>query len=159
MALFKRKSEDTGAEMSFIDHLEALRWHLVRSVIAVVVGAIIIFVYAKEVVSIIVLGPARNDFSTYSVLCNLGKKLHLGTALCLGDFTVKFQSNAMTEQFMTTFTIAFVGGFIVAFPYVFWELWSFIKPALSKKEVNALRALSFGYRCCFLWALRSAIIS
>jgi len=143
MALFKRKSEDTGAEMSFIDHLEALRWHLVRSVIAVVVGAIVIFVYAKEVVSIIVLGPARNDFSTYSVLCNLGKKLHLGTALCLGDFTVKFQSNAMTEQFMTTFTIAFVGGFIVAFPYVFWELWSFIKPALSKKEVKRTSGIIF----------------
>ena len=143
MALFKRKTQDTGAEMSFIDHLEALRWHLVRSVIAVVVGAILIFIYAKEVVSIIVLGPARNDFATYSVLCNLGHKLHLGNTLCLGDFTIKFQSNAMTEQFMTTFTIAFVGGFIVAFPYVFWEFWRFIKPALSHKEVKRTSGIIF----------------
>ncbi|GAC1450958.1 MAG: twin-arginine translocase subunit TatC [Chitinophagaceae bacterium] len=143
MALFKRNSEDTGAEMSFIDHLEALRWHLVRSVIAVMVSAIIIFIYAKEVVSIIVMGPARKDFATYSVLCNLGRKLHLGDVLCLGDFTIKFQSNAMTEQFMTTFTIAFVGGFIVAFPYVFWEFWRFIKPALSKKEVRRTSGIIF----------------
>ena len=144
MALFKRNTTAAdGSEMSFIDHLEALRWHLVRSVVAVVVGAIIIFVYAKEVVSIIVMGPARNDFATYSVLCKLGHKLHLGDVLCLGDFTIKFQSNAMTEQFMTTFTIAFVGGFIVAFPYVFWEFWRFIKPALSTKEVRRTRGIIF----------------
>lgn len=144
MALFKRnKQNEEAAEMSFIDHLEALRWHLVRSVIAIVVGAILIFVYAKEVVSIIVMGPARKDFATYSVLCNLGRKLHLGDVLCLGDFTIKFQSNAMTEQFMTTFTIAFVGGFIVAFPYVFWEFWRFIKPALSKKEVKRTSGIIF----------------
>jgi sec-independent protein translocase protein TatC len=145
MALFKRnkQAEEDGTEMSFIDHLEALRWHLVRSVVAVVVCAIIIFVYAREVVSIIIMGPARNDFATYSVLCNLGHKLHLGDVLCLGDFVIKFQSNAMTEQFMTTFTISFVGGFIVAFPYVFWEFWSFIKPALSKKEVRTTRGIIF----------------
>jgi sec-independent protein translocase protein TatC len=143
MALFKRKTNESGAEMSFIDHLEALRWHLVRSVLAVVVGAILIFVYAKEVVSIIIMGPARKDFATYSVLCNLGRKLHLGDVLCLGDFTIKFQSNAMTEQFMTTFTIAFVGGFIVAFPYVFWEFWRFVKPALSHKEVKRTSGIIF----------------
>jgi len=144
MALFKRKQQqDDGSEMSFIDHLEALRWHLVRSVIAVVVSAIVIFIYAKEVVNGIVFGPARNDFSTYSVLCNLGHRLKLGEALCLGNFTIKFQSNAMTEQFMSTFTIAFVGGFVVAFPYVFWEFWSFVKPALSKKEIRTTRGIIF----------------
>ena len=144
MALFKRKKQDDdGTEMSFIDHLEALRWHLVRSVIAVVVSAIVIFVYAKEVVNGIVFGPARNDFSTYSVLCSLGHKLKLGENLCLGNFTIKFQSNAMTEQFMSTFTIAFMGGFIVAFPYVFWEFWSFVKPALSKKEIRTTRGIIF----------------
>ncbi len=144
MALFKRNNPDSeNAEMSFIDHLEALRWHLVRSVIAVVVGAIVIFVYAKEVVSNIIMGPARNDFPIYGALCNIGRKLHFGDALCLGSFTIKFQSNAMTEQFMTTFTIAFIGGFIVAFPYVFWELWRFVKPALSKKEVRKTRGIIF----------------
>jgi sec-independent protein translocase protein TatC len=143
MALFKRKTDDTGAEMSFIDHLEALRWHLVRAVLAVVVCAIVIFIFAKEVVNTIVLGPAQHYFPTYSFLCNLGHKLHIGNSLCMGDFTIKFQSNAMTEQFMTTFTIAFVGGFIVAFPYVFWELWRFVRPALSKKEVRRTSGIIF----------------
>ncbi len=65
MALFKRNKQQTnedGSEMSFIDHLEALRWHLVRAVVAVVVGAIIIFIYAKEVVSIVVFGPRPKRF-------------------------------------------------------------------------------------------------
>lgn len=149
MALFKRKLDDKGAEMSFIDHLEALRWHLVRSVVAVLVGAILIFVYAKEVVSNIIMGPARNDFATYSVLCSVGRKLHLGDVLCLGNFIIKFQSNAMTEQFMTTFTIAFVGGFIVAFPYVFWEFWRFVRPALSQKEVRRTSGIIFWVSALF----------
>jgi sec-independent protein translocase protein TatC len=149
MALFKRKNTPETAEMSFIDHLEALRWHLVRSVIAVLVGAIAIFIYAKEVVDKILMGPAHNDFITYSVLCNLGRKLRLGDVLCLGEFTIKFQSNAMTEQFMATFTIAFVGGFIIAFPYIFWEFWRFVRPALSKKEVKRTRGIIFWVSALF----------
>lgn len=149
MALFKRKNTPETAEMSFIDHLEALRWHLVRSVIAVLVGAIAIFIYAKEVVDRILMGPAHNDFITYSVLCKLGRKLRLGDVLCLGEFTIKFQSNAMTEQFMATFTIAFVGGFILAFPYIFWEFWRFVRPALSKKEIKRTRGIIFWVSALF----------
>lgn len=149
MALFKRKRGETAAEMSFIDHLEALRWHLIRSVIAVVVGAIAIFIYANEIVDKVVMGPAHNDFVTYGALCNLGHKLHIGEALCMGNFKIEFQSNAMTEQFMMTFTIAFVGGFIVAFPYVFWEFWRFVRPALSKKEIKTTRGIIFWVSALF----------
>jgi sec-independent protein translocase protein TatC len=154
MALFKRKTDETGAEMSFIDHLEALRWHILRSIIAMVIGAIVIFIYASEVVDKIIFGPTHPGFVTYSILCNLGRKLnglnwpllnklHLDKQLCLSNFKIEFQSNAMTEQFMMTFTIAFVGGFIIAFPYVFWELWRFVKPALSKKEIRRTRGIIF----------------
>jgi sec-independent protein translocase protein TatC len=143
MALFKRNNTTDTAEMSFIDHLEALRWHILRSVIAVVIGAIIIFIYATEVVDKVIMGPAHKDFITYSILCKIGHKINMADALCLSNFTIKFQSNAMTEQFMTTFTIAFVGGFIIAFPYVFWELWRFVKPALSKKEVKRTSGIIF----------------
>ncbi len=143
MALFKRKTDETGAEMSFIDHLEALRWHILRSVIAVVVGAIVIFIYASEVVDKVIFGPTHPGFVTYNILCRIGHKLHLEKDLCLNNFKIEFQSNAMTEQFMMTFTIAFVGGFIVAFPYVFWELWRFVKPALSTKEIKRTRGIIF----------------
>jgi sec-independent protein translocase protein TatC len=149
MALFKRKKDEAGEEMSFIDHLEALRWHILRSVIAVLVGAIVIFIYASEVVDKIIMGPAHKDFITYSILCKIGHKLNMVQSLCLSNFKIEFQSNAMTEQFMMTFTIAFVGGFIVAFPYVFWELWRFIKPALSQKEVKKTGGIIFWVSALF----------
>ena len=71
---FNRRNKGKGdaAEMSFIDHLEQLRWHLVRSVVAVLIGAIVIFIYVSDVVNRIVLGPAHSDFVTYGVLCKIG---------------------------------------------------------------------------------------
>ena len=149
MALFKRKKDEAGEEMSFIDHLEALRWHILRSVIAVLVGAIIIFIYAAEVVDKVIMGPTHPGFITYSILCKIGHKLNMVQSLCLSNFKIEFQSNQMTEQFMMTFTIAFVGGFVVAFPYVFWELWRFVKPALSKKEVKRTSGIIFWVSALF----------
>lgn len=143
MALFKRNRGADKAEMTFVDHLEELRWHLVRAAIAVVVGAIIIFVFAREIVDVIILGPAHPDFVTYDVLCKLGHSLRIGDALCMGNVSAKFQETAMTGQFMSTFTIAFVGGFVIAFPYVFWEFWRFVKPALSSKELKRTRGVIF----------------
>lgn len=125
--------ENTGAEMSFIDHLEELRWHIIRSLIAVIIGAIVVFAKINFVVDQVFMGPVHKEFITYKWLCDLGNILHVPD-LCMKDFTIHFQSNAMTEQFLMTFTIAFTAGFILAFPYVFWELWRFIRPALSHKE-------------------------
>jgi sec-independent protein translocase protein TatC len=149
MALFKRQKDEAGEEMSFIDHLEALRWHILRSVIAVLVGAIVIFIFANEVVDKVIMGPTHPWFVTYSILCKIGHKINMVQSLCLSNFKIEFQSNAMTEQFMMTFTIAFVGGFIVAFPYVFWEIWRFVKPALSKKEVRKTRGIIFWVSALF----------
>lgn len=143
MALFNRNRGADKAEMTFVDHLEELRWHLVRAAIAVVIGAIAIFIFAREVVDTIILGPAHKDFVTYGILCKLGKALHLGENLCMGNVTPKFQETAMTGQFMSTFTIAFIGGFVIAFPYVFWEFWRFVRPALSAREANRTRGVIF----------------
>jgi sec-independent protein translocase protein TatC len=140
---FNKRNKDTGAEMSFIDHLEELRWHIVRSVIAIIIGAIIIFIYVGSVVSNIILGPAHQDFVTYGVLCKVGHYLHLGESLCIANVKVSFLSTAMTEQFMSSFTIAFIGGFIIAFPYVFWEFWKFVRPALNEKELKRTRGVIF----------------
>lgn len=129
--------------MSFVDHLEELRWHLIRSVIAIAVGAIIVFIYARNVVDDILFAPAYKTFITYGWLCKVSHALGLGDAICLPGVDVKFQSNAMTGQFISTFTLAFVGGFIIAFPYVFWEFWRFVKPALSKQELRRTRGVIF----------------
>lgn len=138
----KRKQDPTG-EMSFIDHLEELRWHLIRAVIAILIGAVAVFIYAREIVDKILFAPAYSDFVTYGWLCRFSHALGLGDAICLSGVEPKFQSNAMTGQFISTFTLAFVGGFIIAFPYVFWEFWRFIKPALSQKELRKTRGVIF----------------
>lgn len=124
--------------MSFIDHLEELRWHIIRALIGVLLGAIVVFANVGYVVDQILMGPIHNNFITYKWLCALGQKLNTNE-LCLQDFKLQFLSNAMTEQFLMTFTIAFTGGFILAFPYVFWEIWRFISPALSTKERRGSR--------------------
>lgn len=129
-----RRKKSGSEEMSFIDHLEELRWHLIRSVIAIAVGAIAFFIYVREIVDRILLAPAKDDFVTYGWFCKLSHALGLGDAICMKGVKVSFLSTQLTGQFISSFTIAFVGGFIVAFPYIFWEFWRFIKPALSDKE-------------------------
>jgi sec-independent protein translocase protein TatC len=122
-----------SGEMSFIDHLEELRWHIIRGLIAIGIAAIFVFINIQYVVDRILMGPVHPEFITYQWLCQLGQRLHL-PELCLQDFSLKFLSSAMTEQFLLTFTLSFAGGFILAFPYVFWEIWRFVRPALSQKE-------------------------
>ncbi len=139
----KRKPATETGEMSFIDHLEELRWHLVRSVIAIVIGAIGIFIYVKEIVDKVLLGPAHDDFVTYSYLCKASHMLGLGDMVCMQGVKVSFISTEMTGQFISSFTIAFVGGFVIAFPYVFWEFWRFVRPALSDKERKKTRGVIF----------------
>jgi sec-independent protein translocase protein TatC len=140
---FERRNKDANAEMSFIDHLEELRWHIIRMVIAIAIGAILVFIYADFVVNKILMAPAQKDFPTYSWFCSMGKILGMGNSLCFGDVKVSFISIGMTDQFVTTFTVAFIGGFIIAFPYVFWEFWRFVRPALSQKERRKTRGVIF----------------
>src|ERR1044071_7652401 len=112
-----KRNRNTAAEMSFIDHLEELRWHIIRAVIAILIGAIVVFVFVKEIVNGVLLAPAYPDFITYKYLCQAGHFFHLGNSLCLAGVKVSFISTEMTGQFISSFTIAFIGGFVIAFPY------------------------------------------
>jgi sec-independent protein translocase protein TatC len=129
----KKKQEKTDKEMSFTDHLEELRKHIIRALLAVLIASIFVFIKIEFVVDRVLMGPVHTDFITYRWLCRLGNYLNL-PELCLQDFSLKFLSNAMTEQFLMTFTLAITGGFVLAFPYLLWEIWKFIRPALSEKE-------------------------
>ena len=145
----RRGAAAESAEMSFIDHLEALRWHLVRAVIAWLAAAIAIFVYIDWVFDNLVYAPARSNFVTYTALCNLSHKLHLGESLCMPPVNIPLQGNTISGPFMSALSIAMIGGIIVAFPYLFWELWKFIKPALSSKEIKYARGSIFWVSLCF----------
>ncbi|HMU44927.1 MAG TPA: twin-arginine translocase subunit TatC [Chitinophagaceae bacterium] len=140
---FSKRNRDPNAEMSFIDHLEELRWHIIRSVIAVLIGAIIVFIYSDFVVNDVLFAPTRSDFISSRWLCTLGKNIGIGDTLCFAQVDAKFLETTMTGQFIASFTLAFIGGFIIAFPYVFWEFWKFVKPALSAKELKKTRGVIF----------------
>lgn len=135
--LFKRisgKEAPKKFEMNFFDHIEDLRWHLVRSIVAWLIAATFIFIYIDYVYDNIILAPARETFFTYGALCNLGQWLHLGNSLCLPAIKLNFQITTVNGTFTSAINIAMIGGIIAAFPYILWEVWRFVKPALSPKE-------------------------
>jgi len=134
--------EEEEANMSFLDHLEQLRWHLLRSIAAVLVFTIIAFLSKSIVFGVIILGPSKVDFITYRMLCNLGNALSL-SALCIDELPFIIQSRQMTGQFSMHVTSSFVVGIIAAFPYLFWEIWRFISPGLHMTERNAARGAVF----------------
>ena len=135
--------------MSFIDHLEVLRWHIVRSAIALVIAAIFIFIFIDWIFDNIIYAPARQSFVTYSALCNMGHTLHLGNSLCMPAVKIPLLINTVSGSFSSALDISFMGGLIIAFPYLFWELWRFIKPALSTKELKYSRGSIFWVSLCF----------
>jgi len=138
-----------GAEMSFMDHLEALRWHLMRSVIVWLIAAVIIFIYIDWVFDNIVYAPAQSSFISYRALCRLSHYLHMGDALCMPPVNIPLLGNTVSGPFMSALSISMIGGVIVAFPYLFWELWKFIKPALSQREMRYARGSIFWVSICF----------
>lgn len=129
--------------MSFVDHLDELRGHLFRSVIAIALGAVIAGIFQKFIIKKILFGPTNDNFPTYGVICKLGKSLNLGDALCMSGLELKMQSTNVTGQFSMWFTVVLVSGLIIAFPYVFYQFWKFIRPALSKRELQNTRGVIF----------------
>ena len=121
-------------EMSFLDHLEELRWHIVRAITAIFVLMIVAFLFGPWIFENIVFAPSRIDFITFQYLCKVGHALNMVESLCVEIIPFKVQSRFMTGQFTMHLTASFVLGFILAFPYVFWEIWRFITPGLQKSE-------------------------
>ena len=131
-----------NAEMGFLDHIEALRWHIVRSAVVIVIAAIAVFIKVEWIFDRIILGPAHNDFVSYKWFCALGRFFHYDS-FCLGQIKMEFQNTAVTGQFMMGMSVSMMLGFIISFPYVLWELWRFIKPALKPVEIKYARGIVF----------------
>jgi len=137
-------------EMSFLDHLEVLRWHLVRSVAAIILFAVLAFIYKDFVFDKVLLAPKNPDFPTYVFFCNLSEWMGLGDLLCFGKFHWKLNSFTMAGQFSSHIITSLFAGLVLSFPYVFWELWRFIKPALYQKETKVTRGVVFFTSILFL---------
>lgn len=136
-------------EMSFLDHLEELRWHIIRSLIAILIFAIAAFIAKEFVIGTVILGPSRTEFWTYQKLCLLADLI--GTpALCIETLPFELVSRKMSSQFMTHVSVSFISGLIIGFPYLFWEIWRFIKPGLHPKERRASRGATFSVSMLFM---------
>ena len=143
MALFNRNRGEEKAEMTFIDHLEELRQHIIRSVVAILVMAAIIFIYRDWVFDNVITGPINPDFISYRLLCDFSHWAHMGDALCMPPVTINMQTTTFGGQFLSSISLALIGGILSAFPYIFWEFWRFIKPALKDKELKNTRFIIF----------------
>ena len=137
-------------EMSFLDHLEIFRWHLIRSAIVILFFAIIAFIFKNIVFDVIILGPKAPNFPTYKALCAISQYFGLEDALCLKESPFTLMNISMSGQFFTHITTSIFAGFIVAFPYVFWEFWRFISPALHSNETIMARGIVFFSSVLFL---------
>ena len=129
-------------QMTFLDHLEELRWHVVRSFVAIIVLTIVAFSSKTFVFDVLIFGPARPDFWTFKMLCKLGELIN-SDVLCIESIPFLIQSRNMTGQFTMHLISSFVLGFIVAFPYVFWEIWRFIGPGLYPTERKVSKGAVF----------------
>lgn len=133
MAPGRKKNKDTDGDMTFLQHLEELRWHIIRAILAIVAGAIVAFMFKNFIFDTVILAPNNPDFITNRLLCRLADAVN-APALCINQNPVELISIKMSGQFTTHINISLVAGLIMAFPYVFWEFWSFFRPALYEKE-------------------------
>lgn len=134
-----KKNQD---EMSFLEHLEILRWHLVRAILGIFVMAIVAFVFKNIIFDTIILAPKSPDFPTNVFLCNLGKLTGV-LKLCINTLPLEIISIKMAGQFSMHIMVSLIAGFVVAFPYVFYQFWSFIVPALHTTEKKHARGAVF----------------
>ena len=146
MKLLAKKAKNTEdtipKEMTFFDHLDELRWTLFRSMIVVLVFAILAFIFKKFVFDVIILSQKNPDFITYRLLCMAGEKFNIA-GLCMQLPDVKLINLNMGGQFTTHVYISLIAGFIAAFPYISWEFWKFISPALLQTEKQKTRTFVF----------------
>ena len=119
--------------MSFLDHLGELRWHLVRSSIAVFFFAVVAFLSKEVIFDVIIFGPKQMDFPTYTFFCWLSSSVG-GNVFCFDEMPFELLNMRMSGQFQMHLWVSLVAGVIIAFPYVFWEIWRFIQPGLHESE-------------------------
>ncbi|MDO1501056.1 twin-arginine translocase subunit TatC [Winogradskyella maritima] len=142
-------------EMSFLDHLEDLRWHLIRATIGVLIGAVIAFVLVEFLFETIIFGPTEMDFPTYRGLCKMAQLFNFDSTFCNQEFPFTIQNRTVAGQFSAHIWTAIYAGFVIAFPYVIYQLWKFISPGMKNNERKNSRgfllASSFLFFCGVLF--------
>lgn len=128
------KNKNTNKELSFLDHLEELRWLLIRSCIAILIASVIAVVFNEYIFDVIIFGPKKGDFITYQFFCDLAKRFDLDQSFCNNELPFVIQNRTMDGQLSVMIWTCITAGFIIAFPFILWEFWKFISPALYSNE-------------------------
>jgi sec-independent protein translocase protein TatC len=130
-------------EMSFLDHLEELRWLLVRSTTAVIIMACATYFVSDYLFDTIIFGPTRPTFFTYRYFCELSHQLGFAESICITEMPFIIQNTEMEGQVNIFVWMCILAGFILSFPYILWEVWKFISPALYEREKKNARVFIF----------------
>ena len=129
--------------MSFLDHLEELRWLLVRSSAAILVMACVTYFFSDYIFDTIIFGPTNVDFVTYRFFCDVSHYLGFADTICITELPFIIQNTSMEGQVNIFVWTCITAGFILAFPFILWELWKFIGPALYEKEKKNAKLFVF----------------
>ncbi len=138
---FKKNTNRTGIEaegekeMGFLDHLEELRWHIIRAGVSVVFFAVVALIFQNQIFEHIIYAPKKADFITYRIFCAISE------ATCFQPPDLQLITRELGEQFFMGITVSIYMGVIVSFPYIFYEFWSFIKPGLYEAELKIANRL------------------
>lgn len=134
---------ESKKEMSFFDHIDELRKHLLRSSYILIANTVVAFIFIEEIFHKVIIGPLRKDFFVYEWLCQFSHFLYNNDQLCVDDFNIVLQNTEMAGQFMMSFKLSFLIGLIVSMPFILWQIWLFVRPALNKKEISSTRGFVF----------------
>lgn len=137
------KVKTPNDEMSFLDHLEDLRWHLIRATLAIVIAATVAFLAKGFIFDILLFGPSKGDFWTYDILCRITNFVGVDGGFCFQELPFTIQSRTMGGQFAAHVWVSITAGFIIAFPYVIYEFWKFVAPAMKSNEKSTARGFIF----------------
>jgi len=131
-------------EMTFFEHLEALRWHIIRAFVGIAIVAVFIFFQKDFIFKTVIFGPRNPDFFTYRLFCSFGEMM------CIQPTHFEVITRDLAEKFTSHLTVSLILGLIVAFPYVFWEFWRFVKPGLYSNEKKSARGIVLPFALSFL---------
>ena len=139
----KQKGKNLEAEMSFFEHLEVLRWHLIRVAIAIFIFMGLAFAFYDFIFDDIIMGPLRTDFWTYRMMCQIGEKFNMGPDFCVDHIPIVLINTQLAGQFTLQINSSLLIGVMLGFPYLLYEIWRFVKPALSDIERKSAQGFVF----------------
>jgi sec-independent protein translocase protein TatC len=146
----KEKGKSLEAEMSFFDHLDVLRKHLIRASLVILVLMGVAFTYYDFIFDKIIMGPKNPQFWTYRTMCMLAEKFNLGADFCITKIPFEIINTEMAGQFTLQLNSSLMIGIVLGFPYLLFEIWLFVKPALHEKERKSANGFTFYATLLFL---------